>query len=565
MRTLSILLVGCSVLALAACTGTIGDGNGPGGPGTGDDDDGCVGCTESGIQIVASSRFPRLSHAQWENTVVDLFGLAAPTDLSASFAPDPLGGKAFDNNEASLSVSTNLWADYQAAAEEVATMVTADPALLAKIIPADLPSEPTARRDAWLASFGKRAFRRPLDEAEASTLAAHFDSGATHYTAMDPFVAGVRVSIEYLLQSPHFVYRAQLSNEVGDNHLITLSSWEIASRLSYAVWDSMPDDLLFEAAEAGRLDTLEGLEAEVDRLLASDKAHETFRRFYDQLWTVDQYAGLSKSTTLYPDFDPAIGEDMQTEVAKFVANIIEQGGGVRELLTSRTTFVTPELAAIYGIDPSTLAEPDADGFSRVELDPTQRAGFLTLSGFLAWKGTETQPDTILRGVFVNRRVICQNLGDPPDEAAGAELGDQTTNREKVNALTGPGTCGATCHGTFINPIGFGFEHFGALGEYRTEDSGQPIDSSSSYPFSQGTLSYGNAVELSQILAEDAQVHGCFSRYWVEFAFGRSVTAEDQALIDLVGAESLAGAPVKEVLRKLLTSDAIRYRLATEGQ
>ncbi|NUO52175.1 MAG: DUF1592 domain-containing protein, partial [Polyangiaceae bacterium] len=448
MRTLSILLVGCSLVALAACTGTIGDGNdGPGGPGS-DDDDSCVGCTESGIQVVASSRFPRLSHAQWENTIVDLFGLAAPTDLSSSFAPDPLGGKAFDNNEASLSVSTNLWGDYQAAAEEVATMVTADPALLAKIVPSDLPSDPTARRDAWIATFGKRAFRRPLDESEAATIASHFDSGATHYPTMDPFTAGVRVSLEYLLQSPHFIYRAQLSSEVGANHLITLTSYEIASRLSYAVWDSMPDDLLFEAAEAGRLDTIEGLEAEVDRLLASDKAHETFRRFYDQLWTIDQYAGLSKSTTLYPDFDPVIADAMQTEVNKFVANVIEQGGGVRELLTSRTTFVTPELATIYGIDPATLTAPDADGFSRVELDPTQRSGFLTLSGFLAWKGTETQPDTILRGVFVNRRVICQDLGDPPDEAAGAQLGDETTNREKVNALTGPGTCGASCHGQY---------------------------------------------------------------------------------------------------------------------
>ncbi|NUO47316.1 MAG: DUF1585 domain-containing protein, partial [Polyangiaceae bacterium] len=146
-----------------------------------------------------------------------------------------------------------------------------------------------------------------------------------------------------------------------------------------------------------------------------------------------------------------------------------------------------------------------------------------------------------------------------------QLGDETTNREKVNALTGPGTCGASCHGQYINPMGYAFEHFGALGEYRTEDSGQPIDSSAQYPFVDGMLPYGNAVDLMQILAESPQVHACFSRYWVEFAFGRSVTPEDQALIDLVGAESQAGAPVREVLRELLTSDAIRYRLATEGQ
>ncbi len=564
MGAKGILLASCAVLALAACTGEIG-GDDPKGPGG--DDDGCVGCTESGIQIVASSRFPRLSHAQWENTVVDLFSLAAPTGFSSGFAPDPLGGKAFDNNEASLSVATTLWTDYQTAAEQVATLVTGDAAILANVVPDDLPTEPAARRDAWVTQFGKRAFRRPLTPAEVQTVSGVFDQGATHYPTMDAFTAGVRVSIEYLLQSPHFVYRAQLSDEVGDNHLITLSSWEIASRLSYAVWDSMPDDELFAAAEAGQLDTIEGLEAQVDRLLTSERARAMFLRFHDQLWTADQYSGLTKSATLYPDFDPAMGADMRTEVAKFVENVVvDQGAGVRELLTSRTTFVTPELAAIYGIDASSLGTPDADGFSRVELDPAQRAGFLTLSGFLTWKGTETQPDTILRGVFINLKVVCQDLGEPPDDAMGAELGDEPTNREKVNALTGPGTCGASCHGNFINPLGYAFENFGALGEYRTMDNGHPIDASSTYPFESGAQSYANAVELSQILAESEQVHGCFSRYWVEFSLGRSVTDDDRALIDQLAAESHAGASTRDVLRALLTSDAIRYRLAAaEGQ
>lgn len=565
MRGIGILLVGCSVIALAACTGTIG-GDPPGGPDDEADGDGCVGCTESGIQIVESSRAPRLSHAQWENTVVDLFSLPSPTGLSTSFAPDPLGGKAFDNNEASLSVSSNLWADYQTAAEEVATMVTGDAALLAKIVPADLPSDPIAKRDAWIAQFGKRAFRRPLADAEVASIATVFDQGSTFYSTMDPFSAGVRISIEYFLQSPHFVYRAQLSSDVGENQLITLTSWEIASRLSYAVWDTMPDDELFAAAESGQLDTVEGLEAQVDRLLASDRARDTFRRFHDQLWTADQYASLSKNPALYPNFDPAIGADMREELARFIEHtVVDQGGGVRELLLSRTTFVTPAIAEIYGIDPASLPTPDTGGFSQVELDPTQRAGFLTLSGFLAWKGTESLPDTILRGVFVNLKVVCQELGDPPDEAMGAHLGDEPTNREKVNALTGPGTCGASCHGSYINPLGYAFEHFGALGEYRDLDNGVPIDSSATYPFEDGEHSYANAVELAQILAESPQVHGCFSKYWVEFGLGRSVTVEDRALIDLIARESLAGASVKDLLRSLLTSEAIRYRLATEGQ
>jgi hypothetical protein len=562
MRSVPYVAVGLSAI-VAACTGTIGGGD----PGSQDGDDGCPGCTESGIQISESSRFPRLSHAQWENTIVDLFYLDAPTGLSSAFAPDPLGGKAFDNNEASLSVTPNLWGDYQTAAETIGQMVTADPALLARIVPADLPADPAARKTAWITTFGKRAFRRPLSDDEVGAIAAVFDQGATHYTDIDAFTAGVRVAIEYILQSPHFIYRAELSSEVGEHHLILLSNWEIASRLSYAIRNTMPDDELFRAAEAGELDTIEGLEAQVDRLLTGDRARETFRLYYDQLLDANQYLNLSKSDILYPNFDPAIGADMRDELAKFLLHVVvDQSGGVREIMTSRTTFVTPEIAEIYGIDPASLPAPDADGFSQVELDPSQRSGLLTLSGFLAWKGTESQPDTILRGVFVNHSIICQDLGDPPDEAAGAMFGGEPTNRERVNALTGPGTCGATCHGVFINPIGYAFEHFGALGEYRTEDNGFPIDSAATFPFADGEKAFADAVELSELLAASPQVHACFARHWIEFGLARDVVDEDQALVDLLTAESTGGAPVREVVRTLFTSDAIRYRLATmEGQ
>ncbi len=559
MRTLASATVLLSTLA-AGCTGLIGDGGPePGAPA----EEECVGCTESGIKVADSSRFPRLSHAQWENTVQDLFFLDAPTGLSSAFAPDPLGGKSFDTNQSALAVTPTLWADYQNAAESIATMVTSDPALLAKIVPADLPEDPAARKAAWIASFGKRAFRRPLTESEIAEVTVAFDGGLQHYPELDPFVSGVRLSIELLLQSPHFIYRAELSDKADENRLVLLSGWEIASRLSYAVWNTMPDAELLRAAEAGELDTVDGLDAQAERLVNHARGREMFRRFYDQLLVAKEYESLNKSATMYPDFDPSIGVEMRTELAKFVEHVVvHQGGGVRELMTSRTTFVTPRLAAIYDIDPATLSAPDADGFSQVELDPTKRSGLLTRSGFLAWKGTTTQPDTILRGVFVNLKIICQELPAPPDEASGAELGDQPTNRARVEALTGAGTCGASCHGTFINPMGFALENFGALGEYRADDNGFPIDASSTFPFEEGQKTYANAIELSEILAASPQVHGCFAKSWVEFGLGRDFVVDDQALVDLLSSESQSGASTKDVARTLLASDAIRYRLAT---
>ncbi len=562
MRTSHWILFGSCALALVACKGSIGDPeDGPGSDNDGPSD--CVGCTPSGITVVDSTRFPRMSHRQWENTVVDLFELGAATGLSSAFAPDPLGGKAFDNNTASLQVTQSLWGDYQIAAETVAELVTSDAALLAKVVPADLPSEAAAKQKAWIESFGKRAWRRPLTAAEVDTLSGLFTQAPSHYSELDPFTAGVRVTIEELLQSPHFVYRPELGSDADENSLVALNDYELASRLSYTLWNTMPDATLMAAADAGDLVTDTGLADQIERLLASDRAVDTMRSFFDQLSDADQYDTIDKAVELYPDFDPSVGLEMREELARFVTyTVLDQNGGVRELLTSRTTFVTEQIAPIYGIDPNGL-DYDAEGFAQVELDPTQRSGILTRAGFLAFKGTLSQPDTILRGVFINRRFICQELGEPPDEAAGAHLGEGNTNREKVELLTGAGTCGSTCHGSFINPIGYAFENYGALGEWRDSDNSVTIDASATFPFEDGEQTFSNAVELSDILAESPQAHACFSRYWVEYVLARDIAKkEDRALIDLVSEASQAGAPVREVLTTLLTSDAFRYRIGS---
>src|SRR5262249_49421669 len=159
------------------------------------------------------------------------------------------------------------------------------------------------------------------------------------------------------------------------------------------------------AAAAGDLATAEGAHAQIARMLATPRARATVTRFFDQLYGGDRYASLSKSAALYPDFTPAIAADMRAELGKFTGNVYDQGGGVRAPLTSTTPFVPPRLPALYGVTPPDAASPDADGFVQVQLDPSQRAGLLTLSGFLSWKGTASQPNTIQRGVFINRKII----------------------------------------------------------------------------------------------------------------------------------------------------------------
>ena len=564
-RGLATVLLLCGAAALSACIGDIGSGDennvGPGNSGGDPGGSGGPGggVTPSGIQISPTSQLPRLTKVQWENTVKDLFDLPAVTGLSVSFAPDPLGGKAFENNQSALDVTPQLWSDYQVAAEAVAELVTGDATLMGK-----LPGGGDATK--LVEELATRAFRRPLVADEATALKAVFDKGAELYPEQDAFAAGARMLIQALLQSPHFVYRAELATTDAGDGLVALSSYEVASRLSFGLWNSMPDAALFDAAASGQLDTQEGLEAQVDRLLESTRAKETMRVFFDELYEAEQYENLNKSPTKYVDWDPALGAQMRMELSKFVSHIVfDLKGGAREVLTSTTTFVTPELAAIYGIPDSSLDQPDEDGYYQVELDPKERSGLLTRLGFLAWKGTETQPDSILRGVFMNRKIICQHLGDPPDAAMGAKLGDEKTNREKVEALTGEGTCGASCHGTFINPAGFALEHYGAIGEWRAEDNGEAIDSSSTFPFEDGDQSYKDAVEWSKVLADSPQVHRCYSGFWVEYLMGRSKDEKrDDALIEKLAEVSETGSTL-DVVRALLVSDAIRYRLAAQEE
>jgi hypothetical protein len=541
-----------SAFSLAACVGHLGDPT-PGDP-----------QTATPGQLVAA-RFPRLSHAQWELTIVDLFHLDAPTGLSAAFTPDPLAGKAFDNNQAVLDVSPSLWSDYQRAAETIAARVTGDTAQLARFLPANLPGDPAARSRAFLVAFGQRVYRMPLRPEELQARQALFDQGAALYPDLDPFVAGVRLSVTAFLQSPRFLYRAELGEQpstVGAP-LVALGGWEMASRLSYAIWNSMPDEELFRAAAAGELAQTAGIHEQIVRMIQSSRARAVVTRFFDQLYGGAQYETISKSKASYPQFVPKIGAEMRSELRKFTASIYQAGGGVRELLTSTTTFVTPRLAAVYGLSHVPLREPDSDGFSRVELDPGQRSGLLTRAGFLAWKGTDSQPNTIQRGVFITRRIICQKLGAPPAAAQGATVGGQKTDRERIEALTGQGTCGAGCHGTYINAPGFALEHYGAMGEYRTQDGDTPIDAAANFPFDEGPVAFADAVDFSQVLARSPQVHACFSGFLVEYLLGREAAPTDDILVASLAKLSLSGASARDLLVSVLESDVVRYPLTIE--
>lgn len=553
-RWLGRLCVGALVIAasLPACTGVIGEP--PDGAG--------IAGAVPGSQAAQQSRFPRLSHAQWENTVRDLLYLDTAPGLSASFTGDPLSGY-FDNNESVLQVTPGLWGDYQKAAEELSAMLTADPAKLAKLFSSDASVPVDARARAFIESFGLRAYRRPLSSAEIDQYAALFTKAKDVLTDNTPEIAGVTLVLQAFLQSPHFVYRVELADKPRADGLIPLGGYEVATKLSYLLWNTMPDDELLAAAKAGELSTKEGVRAYAAAMLADARAHEAVSAFHAQLYDYKKYLDLYKDPAVFPNFTPDMGEDMKREVELFVDDIVfEKGGGLVDILTSRTAFVNNRLAPMYGLDASSFSAEH----TKVELNAKERSGFLTRVGFLAANGTARLPDSIHRGVFINLRVLCSKLPPPPNNVPPLPAISGKTNREIVSAHTGKGTCGESCHGVLINPIGFAFENYDAIGAYRTMDNGFPVDSADQYTLGGEVKSYADAIELSQVIAESTEAHRCYAKRWLEFAYGRSAAAGDDALIDKIGGASRGGASVRDIILDLVESDAFLTRApsATEA-
>lgn len=525
-RWLSVGLAGLSLLTLACSDSgsgspeaggeTVGDGDGDSSSGDGDGDGGDV---EPGIKLPAR----RLSHFEYQNTLRDLFPHIEVPQFEMPADPSSDG---FDNDGEALVPSTLLIERYDENARTVAALATAD---LPTLLGCDPAEGPTCAQ-AFVDSFGRRAFRRPLTAQERVDLMAFYNEppGDTD------FRAGTELTIQLILQSPQFLYRLELPGEGEElpapGELAPLGGYELGSRLSYFLWSSMPDEELLAAAEAGALQTPAQLEAQARRLLEDPRAKDAFLHFHEQwfdLKRVDQASKLPED-----NFDDALREAAKQESLRFVEHVIfDEGGTLTELLTSNRTFVNDRLAQVYGV-----MAPPPDTWVELELDPAQRAGFMTQIAFLAGHGHPLNPSPVLRGVYGLKDVLCWPLGAPPPVAEAMTIPEGSpdmTNRETYEVLTQADECMA-CHKD-INPVGFAFEHYDTLGRWRDLDNGQDIDASGQFQ----DLSFDGAPDLLGKLVDRVEVQRCVSRKWLRFAYGGGrvlQTPEIQAEIEAAFAE-----------------------------
>ncbi len=564
-RFLLLLLSGVVSLSLSmACSGAISGG--PAGPGGGPSNTGGNGgsnplpADDGKGPIISnpapSSRLVRLNNQQWENTVQDLLRLPAPLGLSGAFVAPPLVS-AFDTNGGALTVDVNNRLDFQTAAEAVAKQVAHDPKLLAMVAPTSASGD---RATNFIQTFGQRAFRRPLVDADTARYKTLFDKGAMLLASGDAFVDGVELVLRAMLQSAHFLYRVESSTAVVGGH-IPLTDYEIASRLSYSLANTMPDDAMFSDAAAHKLQTRDAVVAQAQRLISSPAGKATLGNFNYQLMHLQNYDQISKDAMKAPAFTADIGGQLKQEVLSFTDDVVfGQDKGITELLTAPYTFANSKVAKVYGLPSSTPAA--GDPFMKVSLDPMQRAGLLTQAGFLASNAQEQTPSIIVRGVQIAKDLLCVPIGEPPATRPELPAIDPTsTNRKRVATLTMNPPCSA-CHTTVINPLGFAFEHLDGYAQFRAQENGQAIDATGTYSIDGKDVSYNGALELIKAIANSQQAQDCYASHLIEYLYGRDVDLgndADKSLIARAGVRAKANPSTKNLIVNLVATDAFLTR------
>jgi hypothetical protein len=469
--------------------------------------------------------------------------------------------RGFANNAQAQTPSPDVIERAAANAAAVASALT-DPAQVVSCRPRGAAAE----RDcgtAFVSSFGKRAFRRPLTVDEAARYGRFFADAL----ARSGWLESLRQVIQAFLQSPNFLYRAVSGSPLPatgavSEHAVPLTGYEVASRISYLLTATMPDAGLMAAADAGRLSTPAGIEAEARRLLHDPRSKAALSAFYTQWLDLDRIERSAKSPELYPHFDSDMAAAMKASTARFVDHVLwEHGGTLRTLLTDSHAYVDDRLAPLYG---AAAPRPAQDNeLSLVTVDPAQRSGILTQVGLLAGLGHERTDAPVLRGVFVRDRLLCEEPAPPP-RGVNTTLPEikpesRQTTRQQLERSHGAADC-QSCHAA-IDAIGFGFENYDAIGAWRTHDNGVAVDA-------RGTLvgtedvdgPFVGAVQLGAKLAQSAQVRRCVAAQWLGYTFGvRSGEIDGCVVAPVLRAFTEANGDLRELLVAIVKSDAFRFR------
>jgi hypothetical protein len=472
----------------------------------------------------------RLTTTEYTYTVRDLLG----EDVSALMAGFPADGRSadgFDNAGASLGVVTDQLNVFEQAADALATRaVTAGSPARQHLAVCSEWADAACRRKI-LQAFADKAWRRPATAAEVEQLVK---LGASAGTSADDQVA---LAVRGILLAPQFLFRVEKLPPAGTAGRYRVSAHELATRLSYFLWSSIPDDALAQSAAAGTLASAADVTREVSRMLTDPKASGLTENFGAQWLALRGLAGEHVVAATFTDYTPALAASMTKETLSLFDHVLSKGLPAADLLTANYSFVDAPLAKFYGVSV-------AGG--RAELGATERRGVLGQAALLTLTSYPNRTSIVRRGMWVLSNLLCTEPPPPPDDLKIEEQDiTKGTLRERMKAHSVEPRC-AGCH-TLMDPIGLGLENFDAIGRYRTAENGVAIDPSSDLagrPFTKPS-------ELATLIAEDPRFVTCVTDKLLAFGLGRTLSSGDHAAATAVS-EALGAKPS---LRDLIVNTA----------
>lgn len=453
----------------------------------------------------------------------------------------------FDNSAESGLVTANHLTAYTESARVLAEVLVEDPG---RYLGCDSISENCAQEG--IVDLMALAWRRPPSSAERDRVLAVLAS------ASDP-ATGLRLAARVVLASPHFLYRSELGVEQADG-TYRLTDHELATALAYGLWGTMPDEELRALADSGALSDGAVRAEQARRLLADPRGRDHLARFANQWLGTERLATATRNEAVYPDFDPALRAALAQEAGQaFAWHALDGAGTVGATLTADTTWADARLADHYGV-----ARPDG-GRGMVPL-PGERAGggLVSMASVLAATAHSDQTSPVRRGLLVRERLLCQSLGVPPANAGGVpDVDPSASTRERFEQHSSDPSCSG-CH-RFIDPVGFGLEHYDALGAWRDTDAGHAIDASGElvgipqlsdpevYPFE-------GPAQLASVLAESDAVAQCLSTMTWRWAHGREEADDESCGVEDAAAAFAAGDQViVDLLVDVLSGDGFAVR------
>ena len=543
-------------LVTAGCVGEFGSdvgGDGPSGGAAGGADPNGVGSTASGLcGDIGAVSIHRLNSAEYDNTVHDLLGDTS-RPAAASFPVDDTS-YGFDNNGDVLSISPLLLEAYNNAAQALAQSAVTGPDR-ARIMTCDGSGGADACAHAILAPLAKKAWRRPVTDQEVAELAAMVGVATSHG---DSFDVGIQLAIQALLASPNFIYRTEIDPDPASAAPHALDDYELASRLSYFLWSTMPDDALFASADAKKLtgDPQE-LGRQVDRMLADPRAQELTDRFAMQ-WMTAGFEGVKPATATFPEWGDDLRAAMLAETHDYMRSFLFEDVSFLDMIDAKYTYADARLATHYGLTGAFGATT-----TKVALDPaTHRGGILTHGSILTLTSIVNRTSPTRRGRWVLTNLLCDppppppgNVPPLPPQPAGTTL-RQILEQHRQNP-----TC-AACH-TKMDPIGLGMENYDGVGAWRTEDKGQRVDATGQLTSSTSADGphFDGVLELEPLIKADPRFATCVTSKVFAYATGRAPagdadTCRMKALTDAFKGKSYR---MKDLVKTIVMDPAFRMR------